>query len=72
MKPDTYKPTLSVQVLPRSKDDQFVPGEAYAPRTGKSRAAAENAASFPLVLIILSVAAATQRRFSSALSLPLP
>ena len=39
MKPDTYKPTLSVQVLPKSKEDQFVPGEKYSPRTGGNSAA---------------------------------
>ena len=53
MKPDTYKPTLSVQVLPTSKEDQFVPGETYAPRTGKSSAAASPSATRTLLPLLL-------------------
>ena len=64
MKPDTYKPTLSVQVLPRSKEDQFVPGEKYAPRTGKSSAAkfAQTSCSVWLLLLFTSEALHTFRR----------
>ena len=60
MKPDTYKPTLSVQVLPRSKEDQFVPGEKYSPRTGGNSATTTTALT---IAILLPVAAMSYASF---------
>ena len=56
MKPDTYKPTLSVQVLPKSKEDQFVPGEKYSPRRGDNSATMTTVAFTILLLPVASTA----------------
>ena len=56
MKPDTYKPTLSVQILPKSKEDQFVPGEKYSPRMEGSSATrpSDTIAALPTALAAMS------------------
>ena len=57
MKPDTYKPTLSVQILPKSKEDQFVPGEKYSPRTGDSSTARTTTVTITILLPIVLLSA---------------
>ena len=52
MKPDTYKPTLSVRILPKSKEDQFVPGEKYSPRTEGNSASSKTILTFTIILPI--------------------
>ena len=59
MKPDTYKPTLSVQVLPRSKEDQFVPGEKYSPRTGGNSATTTTALTIAMLLPVAAMSYAS-------------
>ena len=50
MKPDTYKPTLSVRILPKSKEDQFVPGEKYSPRTEGNSAPRKTIVTITMIL----------------------
>ena len=60
MTPDTYKPVLSVVVLPVDPKDQFKPGEYFSPRLQNS--SARNNASilailtsiFPMIKLICS------------------
>ena len=59
MKPDTYKPTLSVQVLPKSKEDQFVPGEKYSPRTGGNSATTTTALTIAMLLPVAAMSSAS-------------
>ncbi len=57
--PDTYKPILSLVVLPIDKEDQFVPGEYYSPRI---RAGAEKTTT-NLLLLLLTLLPAGQAIF---------
>ena len=59
MKPDTYKPTLSVQVLPRSKEDQFVPGEKYSPRAGGNSATTTTTLTIAMLLPVAAMSSAS-------------
>ena len=62
MKPDTYKPTLSVRILPKSKEDQFVPGEKYSPRTGDNSATMTTETITILLPIALSALSSLERK----------
>ena len=53
--PDTYKPVLSLVVLPLDNEDQFTPGEYFSPRVEESGAGEAAAVSSMCAFLLLAI-----------------